>query len=275
VLLSEILFNPKPGGSDFVEIYNNATYSIDLKELSLAQITKDSINSIREISKKQLLLEPGKYLALTINPENIKKEYHVKNEGSIYKMTSMPVFNDDEGTAVLLSNGKTIDQLSYTEKMHFPLLKNTEGISLERSNLKSPANESGNLRSATMASGGATPGYQNSHHSEEQNIKNDFAILSKTFSPDNDGFEDLLEIKYQASAGEIANISIFNDQGALVKKLLKNYTLNTEGTLIWDGLNDQSQMSPVGIYLLHAEIFNLSGQIKRFRKSFALVSKFK
>ena len=275
VLLSEILFNPKPGGSDFVEIYNNAPYSIDLKELSLARLTKDSINSIREISKKQFLLEPGNYLALSIDPENIKKEYLVKNEKNIHKMPSMPVFNDDEGAAVLLSDGKTIDQLNYTEKMHFPLLKNIEGISLERSNLKSPANENGNLRSATMASGGATPGYQNSHYSEEQNIKNDFAILSKTFSPDNDGFEDLLEIKYQASAGEIASISIFNDQGALVKKLVKNYTLNTEGTLIWDGLNDHSQMSPVGIYLLHAEIFNLSGQIKRFRKSFALVSKFK
>lgn len=275
LLLSEILFNPNPGGSDFVEIYNNAAYSIDLKELSIAQITKDSINSIREISKKQFLLEPGNYLALSIDPENIKKEYLVKNEKNIHKIASMPAFNDDEGAAVLISNGKLIDQLSYTEKMHFPLLKNVEGISLERSNLKSPANESGNLRSATMASGGATPGYQNSHYSEEQSIKNDFVILSKTFSPDNDGFEDLLEIKYQALAGEIASISIFNDQGALVRKLIKNYTLNTEGTFIWDGLNDHNQMSPVGIYLLHAEIFNLSGQIKRFRKSFALVSPFK
>jgi len=275
VLLSEILFNPKTGGSDFVEIYNNAKYSIDLKELTIAQSIKDSINSIREISKKQFLLEPRNYLALTINPENIKKEYLVKNEGSIHKITSMPVFNDDEGTAVLLSDGKTIDQLSYTEKMHFPLLKNTEGISLERSKLNRPANESGNLRSATIASGGATPGYKNSQNTDEQPIQDEFALISKTFSPDNDGFEDLLEIKYQALAGEIANISIFNDQGALVKKLVKNYTLNREGILIWDGLNDQSQMSPMGIYLLHAEIFNLSGQIKRFRKSFAVVSKFK
>ena len=275
VLLSEILFNPKTGGSDFVEIYNNAKYSIDLKELTIAQSIKDSINSIREISKKQFLLEPRNYLALTINPENIKKEYLVKNEGSIHKITSMPVFNDDEGTAVLLSDGKTIDQLSYTEKMHFPLLKNTEGISLERSKLNRPTSEGGNLRSATIASGGATPGYKNSQNTDEQPIQDEFALISKTFSPDNDGFEDLLEIKYQALAGEIANISIFNDQGALVKKLVKNYTLNREGILIWDGLNDQSQMSPMGIYLLHAEIFNLSGQIKRFRKSFAVVSKFK
>lgn len=276
VLLSEILFNPKSEGSDFVEIYNNAPYSIDLKELTIAQFTKDSLSSIREISKKQLLLEPGEYLALSVDPENIKKEYSVKNEESIHKMGSMPVFNDDEGIAILLSNGKTIDQLSYTEKMHFPLLKNVEGVSLERSKLNKATSEGGNLRSATMASGGATPGYQNSQNTDEQILQDEWAIISKTFSPDNDGFEDLFEISYRKSIpGELANISIFNDQGALVKKLIRNYTLNTEGTIIWDGINDQNQMSPMGIYLLHVEIFNLDGQIKRFRKSFALASKFK
>ena len=200
----------------------------------------------------------------------------MKNENSIHKMESMPMFNDDMGTALLLSNGKVIDQLTYTEKMHFPLLKNIEGISLERSKLKSLANEVGNLRSATMASGGATPGYQNSQNSEEQKTKDDFALVSKTFSPDNDGFEDLFELNYRSSVpGDIATINIFNDQGTLIKKLVTNYTLNTEGTLVWDGLNDYNQMSPVGIYILQAEIFNLEGKVKRSRKSFALVSKFK
>ena len=276
VLLSEILFNPKTGGSDFVEIYNNATYSIDLKELKIAQISKDSINSIREISKKQLLLASGKYLALTIDPENIKKEYLTQKENSIHKMTSMPVFNDDAGTAVIVSGENIIDRLSYTEKMHFPLLKNIEGVSIERSKLNRPSDEGGNLRSATMASGGATPGYKNSQHDDEASIKDDFTLISRTFSPDNDGYEDLLEISYRSSApGEIATASIYNDHGTLVKKIVKNFTLNTEGVLIWDGLNDVGQMAPRGIYLLHIEIFNLDGRIKRFKKSFALVSKFK
>lgn len=276
VLLNEILFNPKPGGADFVEIYNNAVHSIDLKELKIAQITKDSLHSIREISKKQFLLEPGKYLALSINPENIKKEYQVIDENNIHKMLSMPVFNDDEGTSVLLSEGRIIDQMNYSEKMHFPLLKNVEGVSLERSKFNRPANENGNLRSATMASGGATPGYKNSQYIDEQSIKEEDISITKTFSPNNDGFEDVFELNYRTiKAGEIANINIFNDRGLLIKKLVKNYTLNSEGNLIWDGMNEYGQMSPIGIYIIHVEIFNLDGQIKRFRKSFALVSKFK
>ena len=275
VILTEILFNPRAGGSDFVEIYNNTSHSIDLQNLSIARINLDTINSIRQISKKQFILESGNYLALSTNPDNINKEYQVKNQSSLYKITSLPVFNDDSGIAVLISNGKMIDQLSYHEKMHFPLIKNREGVSLERSKLNRPANETGNLRSATTASGGATPGYQNSQNSENPANDEDFSLVTKTFSPDNDGFEDVFEMKYRfPAAGQIANVSIFNDQGVLIKRLLNNFTLNSEGTFIWDGLNEQSQLSTVGIYLVNAEIFNLEGKIKRYRKSFALVSKF-
>ena len=275
VVLSEILFNPRPGGSDFIEIYNNTSHSIDLKDLSIARINLDTVNSIRQISKKQFILESGNYLALSSNPDNIKQEYLIKNQSALYKINSLPVFNDDSGMAVLISSGKLIDQLSYNEKMHFPLIKNTEGVSLERSKLHKPASEAGNLRSATSASGGATPGYQNSQKSVELETNEDFSIVTKTFSPDNDGFEDVFEMKYKfAAAGQIANISIYNDQGILIKKLLNNFTLNAEGTFIWDGLNEQNQLATVGIYLVNAEIFNLVGKIKRYRKSFALVSKF-
>ena len=275
VILSEILFNPRPGGSDFVEIYNNTSHSIDLKDLSIARIYSDTVNSIRQISRKQFILESGNYLALSSNPDNIKQEYLIKNQSALYKINSLPVFNDDSGIAVLISSGKLIDQLSYDEKMHFALIKNTEGVSLERSKLHKPASEAGNLRSATSASGGATPGYQNSQKSVELETNEDFSIVTKTFSPDNDGFEDVFEMKYKlAAAGEIANVSIYNDQGILIKKLLNNFTLNTEGTFIWDGLNEQNQLATVGIYLVNAEIFNLAGKIKRYRKSFALVSKF-
>ena len=275
VILSEILFNPRPGGSDFVEIYNNTSHSIDLKDLTIARINLDTVNSVRQISKKQFILESGNYLALSSNPDNIKQEYLVKNQSALYKINSLPVFNDDSGIAVLISSRKLIDQLSYDEKMHFALIKNTEGVSLERSKLHKPASEAGNLRSATSASGGATPGYQNSQKSVELETNEDFSIVTKTFSPDNDGFEDVFEMKYKlAAAGEIANVSIYNDQGILIKKLLNNFTLNTEGTFIWDGLNEQNQLATVGIYLVNAEIFNLAGKIKRYRKSFALVSKF-
>ena len=275
IIITEILFNPRPGGFDFVEIYNNSDYPIDLKDLSIAKIIKDSVNSLQQLTKKQFLFKPGDYLALSPDPENIKKEYIIKNPAALLKISPFPVFNDTEGIAVLISEGERIDQLSYSEKMHFPLLKDTEGVSLERSKLKRPASEPGNLRSATTASGFATPGYQNSQFSETISKNEEFSFMSRTFSPDNDGFEDLLEISYKLpNPGKIANVSIFNDKGLLVKRLLKNFTLNTEGLFVWDGLNDQNQLAPGGIYLLQAEIFDTEGQSKRFNKAFVLANKF-
>jgi hypothetical protein len=274
ILITEILFNPRPEGSDFVEILNNSDHVLDLKDLYIARITKDSINSTQQLSKKQLLIDPGNYLALSPDPDNIKKEYILKNAASILKIDPFPSFNDDAGTAVLISNSRIIDRLSYSEKMHFQLLKTKEGISLERSKLNRPNNDPGNLRSATLASGFATPGYKNSQHSENPIFQENLIFSSKTFSPDNDGFEDLLEINYQfAEPGKIANVSIFNVHGTLIKRLLKNFTLNLDGSFVWDGFNEHNQLVNGGIYLLQADIFDKDGRISKFTKSFVLAVK--
>ncbi len=274
ILITEILFNPRPGGSDFVEIYNNTNHPVDLKELSLGKSSGDNLSTVSNISSMQKLLNPGKYLALSSDPENIRKEYYLENPEQILKMTSFPAFNDDSGTAILFSNDKTIDKLSYLEKMHFPLLKNVEGISLERRKLNQSAEEPGNLRSATTASGGATPGAQNSQYTDELTDTEAFKLTSKTFSPDNDGFEDFMEMSYRfAEPGNIANVSIFNDTGQLIKRILKNHILNANGTFQWDGFDEYSQAARIGIYILHAEIFNTEGAVKTFKRSFALVRK--
>ncbi len=276
ILITEILFNPRAGGADFVEIFNNTEHLLDLKDLAIARIIKDSINSIYQVSKKQLFIEPGQYLALTPDPWNIKKEYFVKDTSSIVKINPFPAFNNDAGTAVLLSKGQKIDQLSYTEKMHFQLLKTTEGVSLERSRLNRPSSDLGNLRSATSASGYATPGYKNSQYLDDPVYKDNFTLTSKTFSPDNDGYEDILEVNYQFPVpGKIANVSIFNVHGVLIKKLLKNFILNNKGTFVWDGLDEHNQTAPGGIYILHAELFDTNGYTGKFSRPFVLAVKFK
>jgi len=61
----------------------------------------------------------------------------------------------------------------------------------------------------------------------------------------------------------------------LIKRLLKNFILNIEGSIIWDGFNEQSQLVPGGIYLLQADFFDTDGKISRFNKPFVLAVKFK
>ncbi len=272
LLISEILFNPRAGGSDFVEIYNDTDQALDLSELSLASALKDSP---RALSKKQLLIMAGQYLAVSDNTDYIRNEYSSGGVENFLQLPSLPAFNDDKGTVLLISKGDTIDRFDYTEKMHFALLKQFEGVSLERNSFSRDANERGNFSSATAASGYATPGLKNSRHAEIPDSNESFSLVSPTFSPDNDGFEDLLVLYYQfPNAGMIANISIYNNNGLLVKKISKNYTLDSNGVLTWDGLNELNSMSAIGIYIVYAEIFDLNGKLIRYRAPFVLAKKF-
>ncbi len=274
ILINEILFNPRPEGVDFVEIYNNSESLLDLQELYLANISKDTIANKKQISNTQLLINPHQYLVLTIDPENIKKEYLTESDAFFVKMASLPAFNDDKGTVVLLSKNNVIDRFDYSEKMHFQLIKDAEGISLERSSFSRESNEPGNFRSATASARFATPGYKNSQAINEIAFEDEFKLSSKTFSPDNDGFEDELEIAYHfSSPGFVANISIYNEKGILVKKLLNNFTLASEGIINWNGFDENSKISPVGIYLIYADFFDAEGKSKRFRKTCVLAQK--
>ena len=273
ILINEILFNPRKDGFDFVEIYNNSGTVLDLRELFLANSAKDTLAK-KTISPSQLLIKPAEYVVLTLDPENVKKEYLTENPGAFLKMKAMPGLNDDEGTVILLSNKQVIDHLNYSDKMHFPLIKDTEGVSLERSAFNRPGNDSGNFRSAAAIVGFATPGYKNSQAVDELNLKEEFSLSSKTFSPDNDGFEDELQINFHFNQSDlVANIKIYTDKGILVKKLTNNLTLSSEGIINWNGFDEFSQLSQVGIYLVYAEFFDLDGKIKKYRRTCVLAQK--
>ena len=276
ILISEILFNPRAEGVDFVEIYNNSNQELDIHELYIGNVPlPDSLSKAKRLSTDQRLIKAGGFLVLTSDPEKVKKEYHTENPNDFLKVASLPSFNNDKGIVTILRNNEMVDQFAYTEKMHMPLIRDADGISLERSNYQIAANEPGNFRSATASAGFATPGYKNSQYLEEPGIKDDFSLVSSTFSPDDDGFEDLMQINYLLDKpGFVANITIYNDRGNIVRKLYQNYSLGTSGILHWDGRDELSELKTAGIYLVYAELFNTEGHVKKFRNTVVLARKF-
>ncbi len=273
LLISEVLFNPKASGVDFIEIYNATDHVLDLKDLQIANV--DLLGkpaNIKKVSAVNLLIPPSAYWVLSSNSDQVRSNYFSEHPDHFTQLSSMPVYNNEKGTVILLNNDLIIDQFNYDAKMHIPLLQNVDGVSLERVSFTKGANESGNFKSAAASVGFATPGYKNSQeiNGEENYVK----LLSKTFSPDNDGFEDLLQLDYQLSENaNLATINIFTDKGILVKKLLKNQTVGTKGSISWDGLNENAQLSGIGIYVLTFDVFDLNGNTKRYKNTFVLASK--
>ncbi|RDC55089.1 hypothetical protein DU508_18220 [Pedobacter chinensis] len=273
ILISEVLFNPKPKGVDFVEIFNNTNQPLDLKDLQLANIdTKGTIANIKSLSTKSLLIDPGTYWVISSDTLNVKQNYFVQNPDNFVQITSLPAYNNDKGSVILLSNNIVIDRLNYNAKIHHPLIHDEDGISIERVSFRVDTNEPNNFKSAAATVGFATPTYKNSQ--ESSGDENFVRLKNKTFSPDNDGFDDVMALEYQVAENtSLATVNIYSDKGRLVKKLLKNQTIGTNGTLTWDGLDDNGQKAAIGIYVVLFDVFDLKGNTKRFRNTVVLARK--
>jgi hypothetical protein len=91
------------------------------------------------------------------------------------------------------------------------------------------------------------------------------------FSPDNDGRDDVATIQYKVEEnGYVANVSVFDAGGRLVRYLVRNELLSLKGFWIWDGLGENRNKLPVGTYIVYTEVFNLQGKKKSFKNTIVL-----
>jgi hypothetical protein len=190
-------------------------------------------------------------------------------------MESFPSFADDKGRVVLLTKTEMeLEDFEYSEDMHFAVLADKSGISLERVNFDRQVNEKSNWQSAAQRVGFATPGYQNSQFKKDTNTDEKISIDPELFSPDNDGYNDQVFIKYLLdSPGYVANVKIYDSRGRLVRELVKNELLSTNGAFSWDGTDENHGKARIGIYVIYIEFFDLSGKVKKYKKTCVVAGK--
>ena len=275
IIINEILFNPLTGGKDFVEIYNASNKILNLGELYIGNI---SLFDVKESDiENDYLMMPGEYIVFTEDRDDILEKYTVENEAALID-NDLPSFNDKDGNVSIFykdgDNRIMIDSFDYNENFHFALLDDEDGVSLERINSNTSSQTASNWHSAASTVGFATPTYENSQLRSTQNNSEIFSIPETVFSPDQDGFQDLLLIEYQVeNQGYLATVKIYDAKGRLVRQLFSNELLAQQGTLTWDGLTDDGLKARIGIYVILAEIFNLNGDTQQFKKSCVLAGR--
>ncbi|TPE45033.1 hypothetical protein FJM65_07740 [Pontibacter mangrovi] len=274
VVINEILFNPRTGGADFVELVNRSDKYISLKDWKLANTSGDTISNIKNITTANYVLAPGQYAVLTSSPDNIKQNYPLARQETFIRMANLPSYPDDAGTVVVLQpDGEVSDRFSYDEKMHFELLDDVNGVSLERVRLEGPS-MAGNFHSAATTVF-ATPGYKNSQSQEEVQAQRVFEISSKVFSPDGDGYEDFTIINYRTDkTGLVANITVFDANGREIRKLVRNELLEANGFFRWDGLREDGAKANIGYYLFYIELFGLNGEKGEYKEKVVVGGRF-
>lgn len=270
IVINEILFNPKSNGTDYVEIYNRSNKIIDLKQTYIANRgSNGSISNIKQLSVENYILFPQDFMVITEDPAVVKSDFITLNPAAFVTVASMPSFNDDEGFVLLLNaQGAVTDELHYSEKWHFKLIDNPEGVALERIDYNTPTQLADNWHSAATSAGYGTPTYKNSQYKINNGLQGDITVSPEIVSPDNDGTDDFATITYHfPAAGYVANITVFDAAGRPVRSVQRNALCGITGSYRWDGLGEKNQPLPAGIYIIFTEVFNTAGKTKQFKNT--------
>jgi lamin tail-like protein/CHU domain-containing protein len=280
LVINEILFNPLSDGVDYVELYNRSEKIIDLHDLLILSIKDKFPNptdtSFAMICTESFLFFPEEYIVLSKNQVIVKDRFFTDNPEAFVDVDGFPDFSNDQGRVLIIDQNKNIiDDFFYTEDMQYPLLNYFDGVALERINFNRPSNEKSNWHSAAEYVGFGTPAYKNSQFVSESKIKDPVFVEPELFSPNNDGVDDNLCIHYKFDqAGFNASLSIFDASGNVIRALIDNQLLGTEGFFSWDGLDDSQQIAPAGIYIIYLEVFDLEGKTEFYKKTAVLAKKF-
>ena len=277
IIINEILFDPLPGGTEFVELFNFSEKCIDLKDLYITNTAPGGTesNSTEQIFPGSFLLFSKEYILITENSFDIISRYNCPFPDRIIDVANLPSLNDKNGEIFLINRWENIiDELHYTENMHHSLLANNEGVSLERISSEGSSLSISNWHSASSSTYYASPGFKNSQSIQNIQTKGNVVLSPEIFSPDNDGYNDVLQIKYDFGKNGLAgSVRVYDANGRLVKELLNNGLFGSTGSFFWDGENSKNGISPVGIYIIYVEVFDMSGKVYKYKNCCVLAKK--
>jgi len=273
LVINEVLFNPVTGGADYVELMNTSNRVVNLKGWMLANFdVDDGISGYRTMIDKNYAIDVGGFVLLTEDTAQVMATYIGHGIGNLLE-TDIPPYNNDSGTVYLLNFDSLVTEwFSYDEDMHFPLLDDVNGVSLERLDVNRDIADNGNWHSAAQTAGFGTPGLQNSQYFPTSEADGEVSVDPDIFSPyDFDGNSDILNINYKfTQSGNVATIRIYDANGRPIRQLVSNQLLGASGVFKWDGTTDTGGKARIGMYIILFEAFNPEGKTSTYKISTVL-----
>ncbi len=259
IIINEIMYNPDTSNCEFVELFNNSAKPIEIGGWNI--VDEDGNNFITSITGK--ILKPADYFVLSADSSILKNYKQLKNFKNISIKNKSSLNLSNEGELIFLRDfrGRIIDSIGYNSKWQNSSINETKNISLELINPQLNRNTGKNW-SSSVNKNGATPGGKNSIFVKKLINKSKIFISPNPFSPDNDGFEDFTFISYKLTQPTAQiRIKIYDSKGRLVKILRNNTPSGSEGTITFNGLDENAQPLKVGIYIVLLEAVNTSNTI--------------
>ncbi|UCE04842.1 MAG: lamin tail domain-containing protein [bacterium] len=264
LVINEIMYSPAQEQSEWVELYNPQNISMDIQNWSYS----DADSSKKQIfTEKHIAIAPHTFVILAADSSVL--DYYDLNNAPIIVISKWPTLNNDQDDIFIFdANDNIIDCLRYNGNWG-----GDNGISLERINPNLASDDSSNWSSCVHIHGG-TPGLKNSIFVEVLPTEAELSISPNPFSPDGDGRDDVTIINYQLpfNLSQI-HVKIFDIRGRQVRFLINNRPSGTNGSIIWDGRDDQGHLCRMGIYIVYLEAIHYQrGVVKSLKKSVVLAN---
>lgn len=275
IRFNEILFNPWPNENDFVEFVNVSGFCIDASQLLIVSENPStgSLSAAFPLSDEPRCILPGAFFVVCVDPPVLINRYPASEPDNIYRVDALPSLPDDRAIVILLNRQlDIIDRMSYDKSMHFPLISDPEGVSLEKVRPEAESGLRTNWHSAAGPAGWATPGAINSVFTDISGTRATISLSGSRLTPDSDGIDDLILIKWCApSATNVLRITAFSENGYPLRIIANNHYCGPEALFSWDGTDDEGRLVATGIYVICVDAFDSSGSRFRWKKAVAVI----
>ena len=253
--INEIQFAPETGFDEWVELANFGNSEINLRRLFFA----DSRDTVL-ISEEDRWLSPGELVVLA-GDSTAAFQYNFPMEKLIVVRGFPSLNNDIESLRLLGPSFATYDFVPYTSEWFGRDVN--RGTTLEK--IRPEFNgQIATSWAASVAASGSTPAATNSVQIDLTATGESIDFSPNPFSPDSDGFEDFLIIRYRLDvATAIANVRVFDLKGRLVRHIANHEPVGSQGQFIWDGKSDDGRLMPIGSYVVYFQILNTEKRITR------------
>ena len=258
MVVSEIMYAPASGASEWVELLNASESAVDLKGWTI----EDSSKKKSVIARLSLPVPAGGYVVLAQDRDQVAPDSGcaglLEPDGGWSSLNNYNQAGEDYADVVCLrdSSGCASDYVAYSDEWC-----TRAGSSLERVSASVSGSQAVNWASSA-APLGATPCGRNSVTEIAERARGtDITMSSRVISPDGDGADDRVVFSFTLpSPGYRADFAVYDADGRLVRKLLDQKKVGTVAQAVWDGTDEEAKRVPPAMYVVHLEVLGPAGE---------------
>lgn len=272
LVINEVMYEPRTGRAEFVELLNASSDTVDIEGWTLMdQPSSSGSRTMVPLASAARRIPPGRFLLIG-SDTSVTADVPDFDDTLIIIAPSLSLSNSGEDIVLADLTGALIDSVRFTPSWHLRTII-PAGRSLERIDAHGGSNDSRNW-SSSVASTGSTPLLKNSIELRPLAPSSSLSLQPNPFSPDQDGHEDFLSIGFRLPANSISiRVRIYDVSGRLIRTLVQNETFPSTGAVIWDGSDDQGHRVRIGPYIILLEALDNFGGPAAVMKGVAVAAR--